>query len=240
MKMIKKIIFVFAVAFCAASCWDKDGPTYSSSYTLDTTFEYGSAPFRDSLYFDSENGVGLGWQEMAFYHKLDESRNVFHGGFILSQLKGSGSGNDRFRVNSGVGMANSATYMVYYRNPVRSQMPDHSVEFVAKEYGTCEMLGCYVNNTKEVVDSVKNNFKTGDKLSIKMTGYLNGKETAVSEFVLAEYTEAKDSLVTKWAPFNLEKLGSVEYVEIEVLSTNENVPRAFCMDDMFAKIAIAF
>ncbi len=241
MKMIKKLILIFTAAVCAASCWDQ-GPTYSGNYQLDTEFEYSGLKFNsDSLYFESqEGGKGFAWTDLAFYHKLDESGNVFKGGFILSQLKGSGSGNDRFRVNSGVGMANSPTYVVYYRSPFRADMPDHSIEFISKEYGTCEMIGCYVNNTKEVVDSIKNNFKPGDKLSIRMTGYLDGKETGSREYVLAEYTEAKDSLVTEWSPFELGKLGSIEYVDIEVLSTNENVPRAFCMDDMFAKVSVSF
>ncbi len=237
--MIKKLLFIAAIAVCAVSCLD-DGPTYSSSYTLRSTFEYGNVFNSDSLSFNAQDGRGIGWQDLAFYHKLDESKKVFEGGFILSSLKGGGSGNDRFRVNSGAGVGKSPTYVVYYVNPDESKMPEKDIEFMSIKYGTCSMGGCFVNNTKEVLEAVKNTFEDGDRLSIRMTGYLDGKKTASEEFVLAEFTPQKDSLVTDWAAFKLDKLGSVQYVDIEVISTRPEIPAAFCMDDMIAGVSVSF
>ncbi len=240
MKMFRKLFFVMAVAACAASCLGDD-PNFTSTYTMDTTFEYGAIFRSDSLYFDNQGGLGLGWEDMAFYHKLNDDKSEFLGGFMLSRLKGSGtSDQDRFRVNSGAGMSGSSTYIVYYSNQVPSMMPEKDIEFVASKYGTCTMLGCYVNNTKEVVKAVNEKFADGDRLAIKMTGYREGKATGEQEFVLAEFTEQKDSLVTTWSPFKLDKLGSVEYIDIEIMSTRNDIPAAFCMDDMFAKIAVSY
>ncbi len=228
-----------AVAVCVVSCF-KDGPTYSNSYTADTHFESYASFGSDSLYFENQYGGGIGWQDFAFYHKLNSDKTEFQGGFILSRLKGSGYGNDGFRVNSGVGMGKSDTYAVYYQNPDESKMPEHDIEFLARNYGTCSMIGCYVNNTKEVVESVRNTFKVGDRLAIRMTGYLDEKVTASQEFVLAEYTEAKDSVVTAWSPFKLEKLASVDYVDIEFVTNRDDIPKAFCLDDMMAKISVSY
>ncbi len=239
--MLKKLFVVLALAACAISCL-KDNQSYSASYTLDTTFEYGDVfGSRDSLYFDKSMGVGIGWQDLGFYHKLNGDKTEFLGGFILSRLKGNGdSDQNRFRVNSGVGMNKSRTYMVYYQNPVGSEMPEKDIEFTSKLYGTCEVIGCFVNNTKEVLDAVKESFVDGDKLAIKMTGYLNGKATGTQEFVLAEYTEQKDSLVTSWSAFKLDKLGQVDLVDIDIISTRNDIPKAFCLDDMVATITLAY
>ncbi len=239
--MIKKLIFVLAVAACSASCF-KDGNKYSSTYYMDMTFEYQNAfgGVKDSLFYDRQYAVGIGWDHMAFYHKLDEDKTTFLGGFMLSRLTGSGdSDQNRFRVNSGAGFKSSA-YMVYYANPDESLMPEKDIEFVISEYGKCTMFGCYLNNTKEVVMAVREKFEDGDKLSVKMTGYLDGMMTSSQEFVLAEFTEAKDSLVTDWSVFMLDKLGEVDVVDVEIVSTRNDMPKAFCMDSMLAKVEIAY
>ncbi len=239
--MIKKLIFVLAVAFSAVACFDDD-PNYKASYYLDTTFEYGNVfNSSDSLYFDKVYGTGLGWKDLAFHEKLNVDKTEFLGGFILSRLKGSGDSKDnRFRVNSGVGFDKSSSYVVYYANPDPSGMPKNDIEFMNAKYGTCTMVGCFVNNTKEVVNAVKSSFVDGDRLSIKMTGYLAGAKTGESEFVLAEFTEQKDSLVTSWAAFKLDKLGTVDVVDIEIISTRDDIPKAFCMDDMFANVFLQY
>ena len=107
-------------------------------------------------------------------------------------------------------------------------------------YGTCGILGFYVNNTAEVVDSVKANFVDGDRLTLKAVGYLNGAKTGEAQINLAEYTTQKDSIIVNWTPFDLYKLGQVQYVEFEMISTKENVPTSFCMDDMLASIVLEY
>ncbi len=239
--MIKKIIFVLSAALCALSCFD-DGNSFSTKYTLDTTFEYQNA-FQpgDSLLIDKTSGAGFGQGQLAFYHQLSESK-AFMGGFMLSRLSGKGDSeeNNRYRVNSGNGMAGSSNYLVYYYNPQAGAMPKKDIEFTASDNGICAMIGCYVNNTKEVVKAVQEKFVDGDRLAVRMTGMLGGKVTASQEFVLAEYTEAKDSLVTKWAPFELGKLGNIDCIEVEVISTRNDIPAAFCLDDMIARVEIEY
>ncbi len=242
MSIFQKIFFVLAAAACAASCTFDDEQNYSASYPLDTTFEYQNAfAISDSLYFDKQIGQGIGWDQLAFYHKLDKDKASFKGGFILSRLKGSGrSDDDRFRVCLGAGMNTSNTYIVYYSNPKPSDMPEKDIEFINSKFGTCTMVGCFINNTREVLDAVNERFVDGDRLAVKMTGYLGGKETASQEFVLAEFTEAKDSIVTNWAPFKLDKLGQIDVIDVEIVSNRDDIPMAFCMDDMLAKITLAY
>ncbi len=237
--MIKRIFFILAVAVCAMSCLN-DGKTFGYKDNIKADFEYTNT-FKqgDSLFIDSKSGVGIGYMQLGFYHKLTESK-MYSGGFILSRLSGKGDSeeNNRFRVNSGKGVGESSNYLVWYNNPQPGAMPEKDIEFLAPDNGTCTMLGCYVNNTKEVVKAIQDKFVDGDKLTLKMTGMLGGKVTASEEFVLAEFTEAKDSLVTKWAPFELGKLGSIDCIDVEVISTREDVPAAFCLDYMVARVEI--
>ncbi len=241
MKILRKIIIAVTAALCAVSCLDK-GTAFTNAYTMDASFEYRNMfGLYDSLYVDKNTGQGIGFQDMAFYHKLNGDGREFLGGFIASRLRGGGSSDEnRFRVNSGAGYNNSSTYLVFYSNPNPSDMPKNDVAFLSGQYGTCRMIGCYVNNTKEVYEAVKKNFVDGDRLAIRMTGYLGGEKTGEQEFVLAEYTAEKDSVVTSWSPYNLDKLGTIDVIDIEVISTRSDIPAAFCMDDMFARIEISY
>lgn len=244
MEFMKRIIFAIAAALCAAACFDVSTETYKSTYTVDTSFEYTTLSFDevfgpDSLYFDYENGVGIGWQDLAFYHKLNGAKTDVDGGFMLSALKGSGatSGNNLYRVVSGTGLGGSSAYMVFHQSDI---MPEKQVEFVSSKYGTCTMGGCYVNNTKEVADSIASRFGLGDRLSLKAVGYLNGTKTGEATVTLADFSAAKDSIVTNWTPFELTKLGQIDQVSFEIVSTKEGIPAYFCLDDMIATISIAY
>lgn len=240
---MKRFIMYCVAVVCAVSCFD-DGPSYRQSYTLaadfETIYDFGA----DSLCFDSDSAIGFAWpQGMAFYHKLDDEKSKVIGGFVLSRLKGSGNDpeNNRFRVNPEAKETEiSQVYTVFTYNEDASMMPLHDVQFLYSELGTCSMIGCYVNNTREVVDSVRSRFEIGDRLTLKAVGYLDGKKTGETQMNLADFSAQKDSVVTEWTAFNLSKLGSVQYVEFEVISTKPDVPTVFCMDDMYASVSLAY
>lgn len=237
---MKKILFAIFTAVCAASCLG-DGPTYSGSYTVVATFEYGNICGTDSLYFENQLGYGITWQDLAFNHKLSEDKSEFLGGFMISCLDGKGrSDNDIFRVNSGKGYQKSSSYAVFHSDPDASKMPEYPIEFVSREYGVCKIVGCYVNNTAAVVDSVRASFVPGDRLSLKMTGYKDGKKTGSNEIVLAEYTDQKDSVITEWTPFMLAQLGHADFIKVEINSTKDNIPAYVCIDDMMADVAVEY
>lgn len=229
-------------ALFAVSCLG-DGPTTSTSYNLVVGFEYNDDIFRaDSVRFESEAGVAMAYYDLAFYHKLDPQKTAVLGGFAVSRLKGEGhqGGRNEFRVNSGTGVGNTPTYAVFKYDRTGVNMPQHDIEFINLNYGSCQMSGLYVNNTYEMVEYVKNNFTDGDKISLKATGYLNGAKTADAEVVLAEYTEAKDSIIVKWTPFDLTKLGTIQYVELELLSTKDDIPSSVCIDNVVSTISLEY
>ena len=240
---MKRIIYMLCVAALAVSCLG-DGPTNKSSYYLDVDFEFGTNIFQtDSVKFDSNQGIGFGNYDLFFFHKLDPAKKDVIGGWAVSGLRGGGSalGRNEYRVvNSGAGLNGSPTYTVFKYNGTPGNMPEHAVSFLSRDYGTCTMLGCYVNNTVEVVDSIKANFRAGDRLIVKAVGYLSGAMTGEAKFTLAEYTTQKDSIVVNWTPFDLDKLGKVDYVDFEVTSTAKNVPTSFCMDNMVAFVAVEY
>ncbi len=236
--MFRKLILTAAVAVCTVSCLKDDEANNSYSYTSRISFDNAGAIMSDSLYFDRQIGLGIGWDDMAFYHKLNEEKSEFLGGFIMSNLKSGGrSENDRFRVNSGT----SNTYSVYYVNPDPEKMPERDIEFIMSKYGTCNPRYCLVNNTKEVAEAVKSSFKDGDRLAIKMTGYLAGEKTGEADFLLAEYYhDKKDTVVTTWTYMGLDKLGAIDVIDIEIVSNRNDIPKAFCMDDMAASVRISY
>ena len=57
---------------------------------------------------------------------------------------------------------------------------------------------------------------------------------------LAEYSADKDSIVTSWTTFTLDKLGSVDKVDFELQSSKEGIPSSFCMDNFTAQVHLKY
>jgi hypothetical protein len=67
----------------------------------------------------------------------------------------------------------------------------------------------------------------------------NSKPLSKKAFA-ARGASAKDSIVSLWTPFELTKLGSIEHVDFELISTKDGVPPYFCMDNMVFKVDITY
>jgi hypothetical protein len=246
---MKKILFCVAALFTMISCLD--GGSFRQSYVADITFEFSKSAyasyFKDSLYIATE-GEGFTYMDYPILFSQKQMAGSFQGGFLMSYLKGESHGvlvkpedsHDAYRVWSAAGADNSTTYAVYYENPVESMRPKYDIEFGYKEVGACNPLGCYVNNTTLVARKVKEHFKDGDKLILKAKGILPDGTVKQTSIVLAEYTEAKDSVMYSWTPFSLSVLGTVDYVDFEVVSTNPDVPGYFCLDGYLAAINVEY
>ena len=254
-KTIIFITFILSVVSCLG-----DGE-FTQTYPAEATFEYTDLDYakafgEDSLYFNDSHGYGFGWNYLTFRHKVDTVAKVFEGGILLSYLKGSqfdpsdslsmaqtdsaAFANDAFRVNSSLMLYNSMTYAVYHANPDEGMMPEHDVEFMATEIGTCTMGICYVNNTRYTAYKVSQCFEDGDRLTLQATGYLDGARTGETSMSLADFSAQKDSIVSTWTAFDLSKLGQVDRVDFAVLSTKKEVPAYFCMDNFTASITLSY
>lgn len=248
---MKKLLVVFFAAVMAVSCL-KDGPTNSHQYNLYATFEYVNdydIPDQfgdDSLYFETSYGLGIGWNDIAFLHKLSEDKKQVKGGFVLSCLKGKlyteGYESDRvtdiYRVNAPAD--STRTYMVFFDAETDADMPAHDIEFVADEYGTCRVVGCYVNVPLYVAASAVKEFKDGDALTLKVTGYLDGKITNEKSIDLITCENEEVKLPSKWTLFDLSSIGDIQYLDFDVQSTNPLVPEVICMDNFGARVAIEY
>lgn len=248
--MIRNFIVLIVAALMAASCLGDS--SYSNKYTADITFEYDAAAYNnffgaDSTYVLKDGDIGFYYDPSLIFGQKHEG-SEFQGGFILSYLAGEANGfitkpehvNDRFRVHAATGATRSKCYVVFYDNPDEAKMPEPHLVFSYKGLGTCTIAGCYVNNTTLVARKVNEYFQDGDKLTLKATGYLNDKPTGVSSMTLAEFTEAKDSVMYNWSVFDLSKLGAVDEVTFEVVSTNSSVPGYVCIDGVLANIDIRY
>ena len=239
---MKRLIILFSIFFMATSCFDVGPNRYSGQLVCD--FEYKNAKFNaDSTLFETLDGIGIGYDVMAFYHQLSPDNLWFDGGFMLScqdmpkSMVTEGLVNT-YRANL-VPAFNGNTYLVYHSNP-DGLMPEHDVVFLASKSGTCSVAGCFVTNTVEVATAVAETFEKGDELVLKATGYNAGAVTGTAEMTLAEFSNQKDSIVSTWTAFNLAKLGTVECVDFEITSTKEGIPAYFCMDNFIATIELEY
>jgi hypothetical protein len=245
---MKKILILCLVASTAISCLSSG--SFSQAYTAEMTFEYSDAAykdFKDSVYVLSE-GEGFAYGQYPIILTQKHLNGKFQGGFLLSCLKGKADGqledgimeNDAYRVHAAGGVKGSRTYTVFYANPVASMMCPHDIDFMYKDNGSFTPQFCYVNNTSLVARRIQENFADGDKLTLKAIGHRHDGTTAETSIVLAEYTEAKDSVICNWTQFNLASLGAVDYIDCEINSTNASVPGYFCMDNLVGGVQIEY
>lgn len=230
----------------AASCLGNS--VFSDSYTSYATFEYNNHATMfgtDSLYFETDYKVGFTWDVyLAFGHSIDKESGEFQGGFLLSCLSVPESGktelldNNMYRANQVVSSSGRNTYLVFCKS---ESMPEKQLWFNYEQgaiKGTCAPQFVRVNNTVEVVNALKENFNDGDVMTLRATGYLEGSKTDSAEIRLAEFTSAKDSIVTNWTMFDLTPLGSVDKIEFDfVLPEGSAVPTAVCMDNLAASLS---
>lgn len=246
---MKKILILLFATVAVVSCMEKG--SFSQKYMADITFEfsdpvYGNS-FKDSLYVGTE-GEGFVYMQYPVFFSQKQASGTFQGGFLMSYLKGEKDGalskeamdNDRYRVHAETGSLGSRTYAVFYDNPVESMMHAHDIEFGYKDVGKFTPYGCYVNNTTLVARKIKENFVDGDKLVLKAVGVRHDGSKVETSITLAEFTEAKDSVMYNWSVFDLSPLGEVDYVDFDIESTNQNVPGYFCMDGFLAGIDIEY
>lgn len=246
---MKKIFVLIVAALTVMSCLNSG--SFSQSYTADITFEFSDNvyknSFKDSLYIVPDGEGFLYMQYPVSFSQKQLSGNL-QGGFLMSYLKGEKdnaldmepAANDAYRVHAATGAQNSKTYTVFYDNPVESMMPAHDIDFMYRNVGTFSPHRCYVNNSTLVARKIKEHFVDGDKLVLKAIG-LKGDGTKVeASITLAEYTEAKDTVMYNWSLFDLSKLGDVDYIDFKVESTNPDVPGYFCMDNFLAAIQVEY
>lgn len=245
---MKRLLLIISIVFAVSSCFG-DGPMTTRSYTMVANFEYTGENYLDifgpdSLYFGIKE-PGFSNADFLFYHNVDTLKEQFNGGFLISYLDIPKSEvtdsleNNAYRVNT-VQSPGRNTFIVFHQNDNESLMPKRDSEFRWTKYGTCVMTGCYVNNTVMVADSLRARFEPGDKLILKATGWLNDQKTGEAEVTLADFSAKKDSIVSKWTAFDLSKLGSVKYVDFEIISTQDDFPLYVCIDSITAQVDLEY
>lgn len=247
--MIKKLLLFVCAAAVAVSCLGDGG--YTESRTIVATYEftgdYSEIFGSDSLYVDTDYRIGIGWDYLVFYQKVNESTHDFEGGMMLSHLAYPKSGvveglpNNKYRVNAKT-VTTANTYLVFEET---GSMPATDIGFnfqqSANSTGSCIMKSCSVNNTVAVAKAVEENFVAGDRMLLRATGYLDGKKTDSAEIMLAERLSDRDSIVYTWTTFDLSKLGSIDKVDFElVIPQGRNIPATVCLDNVIASISTQY
>lgn len=234
----------YAVVMTAVSCLQ--GNSFHTDMTSLVTFDYDDGEFTDSIFYDTKySKAGFVWDFMEFYHKVDEMTLEFQGGFLVSALATPLSGNteglknNRYRSNVKNALSPSNKYAVFCYN---TAFPEKHMAFNVEGSGfegTCDMKLVHVSNTVEVEEAVKRTFVDGDQLVLRATGYLDNQITDKAEIKLAEYTTAKDSIISTWTTLDLTKLGRVDKVYFEIdMPVGKNIPYAVCLDNLISEISL--
>lgn len=249
--MYKKIVLFALTLFVAMSCLDSGSFTTSGNMVAEMEYtdryDYNTLFGADSLYFDSEGAkMGINWGNMYFFYHSVSDDGAFQGGFLLSYLdkpkpETSELSNNKYRVNCAVSDNYINTYLVYEKNPDASKMPAHGFQFMMASYGTCSMVGCYVNNTVALAEAAVQQLELGEKVLFRATGYKDGTKTDSAEIVLVEKMLPKDSVMSNWTQFKLDALKEVDRIDFDlVIPEGRDIPATVCMDNLTGLVTISY
>ena len=241
--IMKKIFSLFIITVLAVSCLSTSD--FSQTFTSTATFDYDETQFNsDSLLFDTQYKIGIVWDYLGFYHKVDAVTSEFKGGFIISNLQLPASGetaglsNNQYRANARMSTGMRNKYSVFR---LSDDMPETHVGLLKQNGVTigCTAKALYVTNSVAVEDAVRKSFLPGDQLVLKATGYLDGAQTGEAEIKLADFTTAKDSVITDWTVFDLSGLSAVDKIMFDFqVPEGKDIPTVVCIDGVIMEFSL--
>lgn len=244
---MRRILALTVTAMALVSCLGKT--VYSDQFTSFATFEfsnnYGEMFGSDSLFVEQTFKVGFTWTNyLAFGHKVNEASGEFEGGFMVSYLSVPESGNTELLENNNYRASQTCvspqknTFVVFSET---ESMPERHFWFNYTQgeiTGTCMPKSVRVNNSVGVINALKENFQDGDRMTLKVAGYLDGKHTGSAEVRLAEFGSPKDSIITTWTVLDLSPVGVVDKIDFDIeIPEGRDVPKVVCMDDFIVNLS---
>jgi hypothetical protein len=143
--------------------------------------------------------------------------------------------NDRAAI-TGKGYNISSNYGVAYLDQDYPAHPTQSLITGAKLKDAAvgsKVIGTYVTNTTYAYLYMRDNFTTGDSMTLVIRGYLNTTQSADSVvFKLAKYTATDTILVKDWQWVNLLPLGNVDSLSFQIFSSDDFAPYYFAFDNL--------
>ena len=141
------------------------------------------------------------------------------------------------------GAFKSKTFTIFEYTEEMPQM-DMFFAYFKLNGATCTMKECYVNNTTEIAHIIAYGtetqpaFQSGDYLRIIATGYKDNKESAKSSFYLADFRDGKNELVKGWTKWELDTVGTMDYIDFKIESSRTDIPLRCCFDYIRASVSI--
>ncbi len=244
---MKKLLILplLAVAVMMASCSENKGNTYTTDSIC--TFDYSDADEiagDDKVYF---GGTFIGGGLVGFLNTSGDDGKVFIGGCALVGLADKTLEEGHIAKDLcvyGKGYDNTPYYVTVKYNP--GKMPEHLLVFTQKGYGTLNFKKVYVNNTNKMVTIAHYGlpktedteaipaFQDGDYVRVKFTS----NSAAEVEFTLAERNNGTLTLIDDWKEIDLSKLGTINYVDVEITSNRTDLPLEFCLDNLYLSATI--
>lgn len=233
MKTIKPYLLAAVALFCAVGCSES---TFKQNYPLYATFDYTPktemmALFKDTTYFAGTAGL-IRYDVLTFNNALDGSDSTRFGGFALGYKSDTLVVDDPYVAYDRDTLKYGDQFFMLFRQ--NELTPQKAIEFVYadKPACSCTILGCYIANTAHSFD-VLQNFGPGDHADVVFTGYKSGAKTGEKSFSLLD----KDGPLSKRTLVDLSALGSVDYITIN-LSSTDNLVDTFVLYMIAAQVVI--
>lgn len=233
MKTIKPYLIAAVALFCAVGCSDN---SFKQSYPLYAVFNYTPKTemlelFKDTTYFAGRNGL-LRYDVLEFNNALASDDSTRFGGFALGYKSDTLVVDDPYVAYDRDTLKYEDQFFMLFRQ--NELTPQKAINFVYadKPACSCTIVGCYIANTAHSFD-VLQNFGSSDHADVVFTGYKSGAKTGEATFSLLD----KDGPLSKRTKVDLSALGSVDYITIN-LSSTDNLVDTFVLYMIAAQVVI--
>jgi len=243
MKKVFALISLAVLAICSVSCLDGSS---KYSYTLATSFEYQQVSSDESFFGDLSyfGKYDLLYDVVRFNGVRETEDSLLVGGFALCYKKDSVIAGKSAADFDPYTMYESDTlyydsrnhFVVYTQNDDPAKNPARPIYFIYYDYTgcTCTAQQVFLANTTASYVALKD-APAGTQADVVFTGYAGGEKTG--EVTVSLFNEGKP--LSTWKSFDLSALGEIEYVTVEIKST-DNIVKAFALDNLICSITLEY
>jgi hypothetical protein len=140
---------------------------------------------------------------------------------------------------TGAGFNQSANYSVVYLDAVAPNWISTEEKAIIIDPNSTDKKfnGLYITNTTWAYDYISNNYQTGDSFSLVIRAYKNNAATDSIVYNLAHYG-AQLSITKDWHYLNLNKLGIVDSITLQLVATDDYTPFYVAIDNIITSDGI--
>ncbi len=195
-------------------------PETVNLYGTDCQVYYGNFTEQKVKFSNTFNGTWKSWSGFAYSN--------------MTNMDSAGYKN-QFSVYSPAGANSSSNFGLAFAPEVATPITNIEFDTLVSPQSFMLNISTYTYLDIKNGSAFSSPFKDGDYYKVQIEGFdINNNSTGKLDSYLADFRSGKTYIVTNWTKVDLTALGKVKKIEFKIISSNQNTPTYFCLDNLEA------